>query len=189
VPVLTRIAAAGLPIGIVTNCSRRLGLIAARTVGISLAQVVTAEDAGWYKPDPRPYQLALEHLGVAADRCLFVAGSAYDLIGTVRVGMPTSWHDRIGMTAPAEAPPPLAHESDLARLPGLYQPALTLTLRGSESVGVPIRCSGGGSLGSPRIPTAPFGNASASTACDGSRRGTCTPPASRRSRRVPGCNR
>jgi 2-haloalkanoic acid dehalogenase type II len=117
-PILSRLSAAGLRLGIVTNCSQRLGLIAARQIAIAFASVVTAEDAGWYKPDPRPYRLALDALGVTADRCLFVAGSAYDLVGTARVGLPTFWHDRIGMTAPDNAPPPLAHERTLTELPG-----------------------------------------------------------------------
>lgn len=117
-PVLSRLSGAGLRLGVVTNCSRRLGLIAAKQIGIEFAAVVTAEDAGWYKPDPRPYQLALGELGVTADRCLFVAGSAYDLIGTARVGLPTFWHDRAGMPAPHHAPPPLAHERTLGGLAG-----------------------------------------------------------------------
>jgi FMN phosphatase YigB (HAD superfamily) len=45
------------------------------------------EESGHYKPDPRPYQLALQRLGVAADDAAFVAGSGYDLIGTSAVGL------------------------------------------------------------------------------------------------------
>lgn len=116
VPILTRLAEAGIPLGVVTNCSRRLGLVAAQRVGVPFAQVVTAEDAGVYKPDPRPYRLALAKFGVTPERCLFVAGSAYDLIGTAAVGLPTYWHDRIGMTAP-EGQRPLAHERTLQALP------------------------------------------------------------------------
>jgi FMN phosphatase YigB (HAD superfamily) len=86
---------------------------------VPFAAVVTAEDAGFYKPDPRPYRQALAELGVAPDRCLFVAGSAYDLLGTAALGMPTYWHDRIGMARPEEVPPPLVHERTLAALPGL----------------------------------------------------------------------
>lgn len=114
---LRRLAETGLPLGVATNCSRRLGLIAAERVGVPFATVVTAEEAGVYKPDPRPYRLALDKLGVAPERCLFVAGSAYDLIGTAAVGMPTYWHDRIGMDMPPGIVPPLAHERSLRRLP------------------------------------------------------------------------
>jgi 2-haloacid dehalogenase len=117
VATLTTLAAAGLPLAIVTNCSRRLGLIAARQVGVRFAHVITAEEAGFYKPDPRPYQLALDRLGVAPQNCLFVAGSAYDLIGTAKLGLSTYWHDRIGMTRPEAAAAPLAHERTLDALP------------------------------------------------------------------------
>ncbi len=118
-PVLSRLAEAGLKLGIVTNCSRRLGRVAAARLGIGFDCVMTAEEAGWYKPDPRPYQAALDQLGVAPARCLFVVGSAYDLFGTAPLGLPTFWHDRIGMPAPEGAPAPTWHEPDLETLPAL----------------------------------------------------------------------
>ncbi len=111
--VLSALADAGLRIGVVTNCSERLGRAAVNRLGVDFAVVVTAERAGFYKPHPRPYRLALEELKVAPERCLFVAGSAYDLAGTAAVGLPVYWHDRIGMTAPEGVPAPLAHESSL----------------------------------------------------------------------------
>jgi FMN phosphatase YigB (HAD superfamily) len=77
---------------------------------------VTAERAGVYKPDSRTYRLALDELRVAPERCLFVAGSAYDLVGAAAVGLPTYWHDRIGMTPPEGAPAPLAHHAALRPL-------------------------------------------------------------------------
>jgi 2-haloacid dehalogenase len=117
VSTLTTLADAGLPLAIVTNCSRRLGHLAAAQIGVPFACIVTAEEAGFYKPDPSPYQLALDRLGIPAERCLFVAGSAYDLIGTARVGLPAWWHDRIGMQRPPEAPEPLAHQRTLLELP------------------------------------------------------------------------
>jgi 2-haloalkanoic acid dehalogenase type II len=116
-PVLSELVAAGIPLGIVTNCSRRLGHIAVRQTGIAFRHVVTAEEVGWYKPDPRAYGRGLELMGVSAERCLFVAGSAYDLIGTAKLGMPVYWHDRVGMTPPIGAPKPIAHERSLADLP------------------------------------------------------------------------
>jgi 2-haloalkanoic acid dehalogenase type II len=102
-----------VPLGVVTNCSNRLAAKAAAATGIDFRVVVTAEDAGFYKPDPRPYRQALDKLAVTANRCLFVAGSAYDLFGTSKLGLPTYWHNRIGMAAPAGAPEPLAHHRTL----------------------------------------------------------------------------
>jgi 2-haloacid dehalogenase len=117
-PVLRQLAEAGLRLGIVTNCSESLGRIAASRVGVSFDVVVTAERAGCYKPDSRAYRLALDELHVPAERCLFVAGSAYDLFGTAGVGLPTYWHDRVGMPRPDGAPEPLAHHRTLEQLPG-----------------------------------------------------------------------
>ena len=114
--VLGKLHAAGMPLGVVTNCSEALGRLAAGRIPVPFSVIVTAERAGHYKPDPRPYRLALSELGVAAENCLFVAGSAYDLFGTARVGMPTWWHDRIGMTVPPGTPSPIAHHRTLTPL-------------------------------------------------------------------------
>jgi 2-haloacid dehalogenase len=114
--VLTGLAGLGVRLGVVTNCSQRLGEVAAKCVGVPFDCVVTAEGAGFYKPDPRPYLAGISGLGIPAERTLFVAGSAYDLFGTAKVGLATYWHDRIGMTLPVGAPPPAARESDLKRL-------------------------------------------------------------------------
>jgi FMN phosphatase YigB (HAD superfamily) len=68
--------------------------------------VVTAERAGAYKPDPRPYALALTELSVDAADAAFVAGSSYDLFGTAKCGLRTYWHNRIGLAPVAGAPAP-----------------------------------------------------------------------------------
>lgn len=105
-------------LGVVTNCSRRLGeQAAARVPGVTWDCVVTAEEAGAYKPDPRPYRLALARLGVAADDAVFVAGSAYDLFGTAAVGLRTYWHNRVGLTPPPGAPLAALESPTLAALP------------------------------------------------------------------------
>ena len=107
---------------VVTNCSEKLAATAVAATGIDFGVVVTAERAGFYKPDPRPYEMALVELGVAPGRCLFVAGSAYDLFGASKVGLPTYWHDRIGMTPPRNAPEPIAHYRSLYPLLELVRP-------------------------------------------------------------------
>lgn len=104
-------------LGVVTNCSDRLGHQAAELVGVPFDIVVTSDQAGFYKPDPRPYQLALDLAGVKAEEAIFVAGSAYDLIGTAKVGIPTFWHNRIGLKAPENAPLPMKEMTTLTDLP------------------------------------------------------------------------
>ncbi|BEP42625.1 MULTISPECIES: HAD family hydrolase [unclassified Variovorax] len=101
-------------LAVVTNCSRRLGHRAAARLGIDWDAVVTSEEAGFYKPDPRPYRVALERLGVEAHDAAFVAGSGYDMFGTSVVGLRTYWHNRVGLALPQGAPSPELQAPTLA---------------------------------------------------------------------------
>ena len=103
-------------LAVVTNCSTRLGRIAAARLRTPWDVVITAEEAGFYKPDTRPYLMALDRLGVPAADAAFVAGSGYDLIGTSAVGLRTYWHNRVGLARPDGAP---AAERESADLDGL----------------------------------------------------------------------
>ena len=105
-----------VPLGVVTNCSEGLGRVAAARTDVDFNVLVTAEGAGFYKPHPQPYRIALETLGVPAERCLFVAGSPYDLFGTKAVGLAAYWHDRVGMPAPPDAATPVWRERMLTPL-------------------------------------------------------------------------
>ncbi len=99
---------------IVTNCSRRLGRLAAFRAG-RFELVVTAEEAGAYKPDPLPYRVALERLGLDPAEVLFVAGSAHDVGGAARVGMDVYWANRGSAPAPTDGTA-LREEPDLRGL-------------------------------------------------------------------------
>ncbi|MCX5539256.1 HAD-IA family hydrolase [Paraburkholderia sp. CNPSo 3076] len=93
-------------IAIVTNCSIRLGRQAAGIIPVKWDAVITAEEAGTYKPDPTPYRLALDVLGVTPSEAVFVAGSSYDMFGTASVGLRTYWHNRVALPLVEGAPPP-----------------------------------------------------------------------------------
>ena len=80
--------------------------------------VMTAEQAGAYKPDPRPYRAALAAIGMDAKRVLFVAGSAHDVGGAKRAGMDVYWANRLGAPLPDDAAP-LVHAPDLGKLAAL----------------------------------------------------------------------
>lgn len=106
---------------IVTNCSAALGKRAAARLG-GFELVMTAEAAGAYKPDPRPYRAALDAIGLAAERVLFVAGSAHDVGGASRVGMDVYWANRGGVPAPSDARAML-ERPDLRGLRDLVRPS------------------------------------------------------------------
>ncbi|HKW77805.1 MAG TPA: HAD-IA family hydrolase [Candidatus Limnocylindria bacterium] len=104
---------------IVTNCSRELGRRAAERAGV-FDLVITAEDAGAYKPDPRPYRAALGALGLDPREVLFVAGSAHDVGGASRVGMDVYWANRGDARLPDDAAA-LRVEPDLRSLVALVE--------------------------------------------------------------------
>lgn len=104
---------------VVTNCSIVLGERAAARLG-GWELVMTAERAGAYKPDPRPYRAAIEAIGLPPDRVLFVAGSAHDVGGAARLGMDVYWANRGSVPAPAEGHA-LVERRDLRGLPDLVR--------------------------------------------------------------------
>ncbi len=112
----------GRRLAIVTNCSQRLAEIGA---AVCLRQtqfelVMSAERAGAYKPDPRPYRAALAALGLPPERVLFVAGSAHDVPGALGVGMPVYWSNRQRQPVTAGAEP-LVDAPDLTQLPDIFE--------------------------------------------------------------------
>jgi 2-haloalkanoic acid dehalogenase type II len=102
-------------LGIVTNCSERLGQIAADRAGGPFAKIVTAEDVGYYKPRPETYRAVLAALHADPARVLFVAGSAADVPGARNAGMKVYWHNRIGLK-PLDGAAPDFTETSLHRL-------------------------------------------------------------------------
>ena len=89
------------PMAVVTNCSEELGRRAAACVGVRFDVVVTAEEAGAYKPDPAPYRLACERLGCTPGQVAFVAGSPFDAVGALAYGFRVTWVNRLGDPVPA----------------------------------------------------------------------------------------
>src|SRR5207344_1953290 len=47
-----------VPVAVATNASIALANVAVATLGGSIPTVVTAEEAGYYKPHPHPYRMA-----------------------------------------------------------------------------------------------------------------------------------
>ena len=101
--VVPAVAALGVPTAVVTNCSLALGRRAVAAVGARFTVVVTAEEAGAYKPDPAPYRLACERLGRDPREMAFVAGSPFDARGALGCGFQVTWVNRLGQPPPPDA--------------------------------------------------------------------------------------
>jgi 2-haloacid dehalogenase len=101
-------------LGVITNCDRDLFALSSRRLGVTFDWVVTAEDAGAYKPSLRPFELAFERIDVPRERILHAAQSLFhDHVPAGELGLTSVWVDRrhgregFGATPPASASPPL----------------------------------------------------------------------------------
>ncbi|WP_375491377.1 haloacid dehalogenase type II [uncultured Jatrophihabitans sp.] len=62
--------------------------------------LLSAEDAGAWKPDPRAYRYAAERTGVPLADLVMVAAHPWDLAGAAALGMRTAFVDRTGAPWP-----------------------------------------------------------------------------------------
>jgi 2-haloacid dehalogenase len=99
-------------LGVITNCDDDLFAASARRLATDFDWVVTAQQAGSYKPNEANFSLALERIALPIERIVHVAQSIYhDHVPAKRLGFRTVWinrrHDRpgSGATPPATATP------------------------------------------------------------------------------------
>ena len=97
---LAKLKSAGLRTAILSNGSPRMLGSAVKSAGIEgdLDAVLSIEDVGIYKPDPRVYQLAVDTLAIAAHEICFVSTNAWDASGAAHFGFQVAWMNRFGLT-------------------------------------------------------------------------------------------
>lgn len=95
---LTELHAARVPCWILSNGTPAMLSAAVRAAGLEslLNGVLSAESVRVYKPDPRVYQLAVEHLGVPADQIAFVSSNGWDAYAAAGFGFSAIWCNRAG---------------------------------------------------------------------------------------------
>jgi 2-haloacid dehalogenase len=110
---LTRLASR-FRLGVITNCDDDLFALSNRRLGVAFDWIVTAEQAGSYKPDPRNFEIAFERIGLPRERILHVAQSLFhDHVTAKSLGLATVWIDRrrdrpgFGATPQANSTPDL----------------------------------------------------------------------------------
>jgi 2-haloacid dehalogenase len=83
---------------ILSNVDRASFAESNRRLGVEFDRIITAQDLGSYKPDPRNFEAlveAVETLGVPRDKLLHVAQSLYhDHVPAQAIGLATAWIDR-----------------------------------------------------------------------------------------------
>src|SRR5215470_12448587 len=84
-------------LGVITNCDDDLFARSNARLGVEFDYVITAEQAGAYKPSPRGFELAFERIEIPRERILHVAQSLFhDHVTAKRLGLSTVWIDRRG---------------------------------------------------------------------------------------------
>ena len=78
--------------------------------------VLSAEETGAYKPDPRPYQMALEHTAARPDELCHVSTFWWDVMGAKRAGLRTAWVARRELALLESVPEPDYRGRDLAEV-------------------------------------------------------------------------
>jgi 2-haloacid dehalogenase len=105
-PALLQALDAGLRLAIISNTDNDIIEHSLRHLELPFEMVITAQDAGAYKPADVVFEHALGRLGEAPERILHVAfGFKYDIGPAQRHGLRTAWVNRHAEAAPgAERP-------------------------------------------------------------------------------------
>lgn len=93
-------------LGVISNVDAALFEPTAERLRVPFDYVVTAEHAGAYKPDPRPFELAIEATDTSQTRVLHVAQSLFhDILPAKSLGFPCVWvNRRAGMNGSGATP-------------------------------------------------------------------------------------
>jgi 2-haloacid dehalogenase len=99
-------------LAVITNCDDDLFAASNRRLGVTFDWIVTAQQAGSYKPSHRNFELAFERIDRPRDRILHVAQSLFhDHVPARELGLRSVWINRrgdregMGATLPAAASP------------------------------------------------------------------------------------
>ncbi len=128
---LRQLQGAGMKTAILTNGSPEMIERACRHAGLDvlLDAVLSAQDAGIYKPHPDVYQLAVDHLEVPAGQIAYVSSNAWDAAAAAHFGFRVAWCNRY------RQPPehlPGRPEAQIERLDALL-PLLGLSAVGADA--------------------------------------------------------
>ncbi len=124
VPVLGVLKRAGFRLCIISNTDDAIIAGNVAQLGGHIDRVVTAEQAGAYKPSRRIFDHAHRSLGVTKDDVVHVCASPHlDLVATRELGLRDVWIDRGTGRGPRDGDRPHAVLPTLDGLPGLFRTA------------------------------------------------------------------
>ena len=113
---LESLRARGLRLGVLAQSSADATDAVLRFAGLRdrFELVLSAQESGAYKPDLRPYRMAIERTGADGSDIVFVSTHWWDVAGGKRAGMKTGWVARRERSLLDTVPPPDFTGRDLA---------------------------------------------------------------------------
>jgi 2-haloacid dehalogenase len=100
-------------LAVITNCDDDLFAASNRRLGVRFGWIITAQQAGSYKPSHRNFELAFERIGAPRDAILHVAQSLYhDHVPAKELGLRSVWINRRGDRLGSGATPTAAATPD-----------------------------------------------------------------------------
>ena len=115
---LETLRARGLRLGVLAQSSAHATDAVLRFAGLRdrFELVLSAQESGAYKPDLRPYRMAIERTGSPGSDIVFVSTHWWDVAGAKRAGMRTGWVARRDLVLPDGLPEPDVGGRDLAEV-------------------------------------------------------------------------
>jgi len=119
--VLARLRRAGLKTAILSNGTPAMldAVVGRAGLGAMFDAVLSVEEVGAFKPDPRVYRLAVDRLGCPAAAIAFQSSNAWDAHAASAFGMQVVWCNRYGQRREHLPGNPDREIRTLAELPGL----------------------------------------------------------------------
>jgi 2-haloacid dehalogenase len=113
---LETLRARGLRLGVLAQSSADATDAVLRFAGLRdrFELVLSAQESGAYKPDLRPYRMAIDRTGADGRDIVFVSTHWWDVAGAKRAGMKTGWVARRERSLLDTVPPPDFTGRDLA---------------------------------------------------------------------------
>ncbi len=118
---LQTLKSAGIRTAILSNGSPEMLDAAVKGAGLEalLDATLSVEDVGIYKPHSSVYQLAVDRLGVAAERISFQSSNSWDAVGAAYFGFRVAWCNRFDQGDEHLPAKPDVQIKTLAELPAL----------------------------------------------------------------------
>jgi len=118
---LKKLKAGGPQLVILSNGTPAMLAAAVKSSGLTdlIDRILSVEEVGIYKPDPRVYRLANDRLNLQAKQIVFLSANAWDAVGAANAGLRVAWINRFGQRRERLPSQPDVEIKTLADLPAL----------------------------------------------------------------------